>query len=60
MMSPHALASNQSLPDSSDVARNSGNGSSPGLAYFTLTLLALAIITLTGHLGGFLSGVETP
>src|SRR6266699_1286387 len=31
-----------------------------GLAYFALTLLAVAIITLTGHLGGFLSGVETP
>ncbi len=41
-------------------SRLRAKGSSPGLAYFALTLLALAIITLTGHLGGFLSGVETP
>jgi hypothetical protein len=25
-----------------------------------VTLLALMVITLTGHLGGILSGVETP
>jgi len=41
-------------------SRLRAKGSSPGLAYLALTLLALAIITLTGHLGGFLSGVETP
>ena len=35
-------------------------GISPGLAYFAVTLLALMMITLTGHLGGILSGVETP
>jgi uncharacterized membrane protein len=35
-------------------------GSSPGIAYFALTLLALIVITLTGHLGGILSGVEAP
>jgi uncharacterized membrane protein len=28
--------------------------------YFAVTLLALMLITLTGHLGGILSGVETP
>jgi uncharacterized membrane protein len=33
---------------------------SPGIVYFAMALLALAIITLTGHLGGILSGVETP
>ena len=33
---------------------------SPGIAYFALTSLALMTITLTGHLGGILSGVETP
>ena len=33
---------------------------SPGLAYFAVTFLALMMITLTGHLGGILSGVETP
>ena len=33
---------------------------SPGIAYFAVTLLALMVITLTGHLGGILSGVETP
>ena len=35
-------------------------GISPGFAYFAVTLLALMAITLTGHLGGILSGVETP
>jgi len=33
---------------------------SPGFAYFAVTFLALVAITLTGHLGGILSGVETP
>ena len=33
---------------------------SPGIAYFAVTFLALMVITLTGHLGGILSGVETP
>ena len=33
---------------------------SPGIVYFAVTLLALMAITLTGHLGGILSGVETP
>src|SRR6267378_1012544 len=32
-------------------------GVSPGLAYFAVTFLALGAITLTGHLGGILSGV---
>jgi uncharacterized membrane protein len=31
-----------------------------GLIYFVVTFLALMAITLTGHLGGILSGVETP
>ena len=35
-------------------------GISPRIAYFTVTVLALMVITLTGHLGGILSGVETP
>jgi len=35
-------------------------GNSPGIAYFAVTLLALMMITLTGHLGGILSGVEAP
>ena len=33
---------------------------SPGIVYFVVTVLALMTITLTGHLGGILSGVETP
>jgi uncharacterized membrane protein len=33
---------------------------SPGITYFAVTLLALMTVTLTGHLGGILSGVETP
>jgi uncharacterized membrane protein len=41
-------------------SRLRAKGISPGIAYFGVTLLALAIITLTGHLGGILSGVETP
>src|SRR5205807_326804 len=32
----------------------------PRMAYFAVTGLALMVITLTGHLGGILSGVETP
>jgi uncharacterized membrane protein len=35
-------------------------GISPGIAYVAVTLFALIAITLTGHLGGILSGVETP
>src|SRR5439155_18164525 len=41
-------------------SRLRAKGISPGIAYFAMALLALAIITLTGHLGGILSGVETP
>jgi uncharacterized membrane protein len=33
---------------------------SPRVTYFAVTLLALMMIMLTGHLGGILSGVETP
>jgi uncharacterized membrane protein len=36
------------------------NGISPRIVYFVVTVLALMLITLTGHLGGILSGVETP
>ena len=35
-------------------------GQQPGVAYFALMTFGLLIITLTGHLGGILSGVETP
>jgi uncharacterized membrane protein len=35
-------------------------GISPRIAYFAVTFLALMMITLTGHLGGILSGVEAP
>ncbi|MFN2623622.1 MAG: DUF2231 domain-containing protein [Chthoniobacterales bacterium] len=41
-------------------SRLRARGTPPGIAYFTVTLLALATITLTGHLGGILSGVEAP
>jgi uncharacterized membrane protein len=40
-------------------SRLRAKGISPGMAYFAVTLLALMAITLTGHLGGILSGVET-
>jgi uncharacterized membrane protein len=33
---------------------------SPGVAYAAVMLLALMVITLAGHLGGTLSGVEAP
>jgi uncharacterized membrane protein len=36
------------------------SGSSPSPAYFALITLGLLMITLTGHLGGILSGVEAP
>jgi uncharacterized membrane protein len=39
-------------------ARN--KGSSLSIGYWALTLVALVVITLTGHLGGILSGVEAP
>jgi len=35
-------------------------GDSPSVAYFALMALGLIMITVTGHLGGILSGVETP
>ena len=35
-------------------------GNSPRGAYFVVMALGLMMITLTGHLGGILSGVETP
>ena len=41
-------------------SRLRGKSISPGRAYVAVTLLALMVITLTGHLGGILSGVETP
>src|SRR5205809_480379 len=33
-------------------------GRSPSIAYWAVTLIALLTITLTGHVGGILSGVE--
>ena len=36
------------------------NGNSPSPAYFALMALGLMMITVTGHLGGILSGVEAP
>jgi uncharacterized membrane protein len=36
------------------------NGQSPRIAYFALMTLGLMMITVTGHLGGILSGVEAP
>jgi hypothetical protein len=41
-------------------SRRRARGVSLGVAYVVLTLVALILITVTGHLGGFLSGVETP
>ena len=33
---------------------------SPGVSYFLVMVIALMMITVTGHLGGILSGVEAP
>jgi uncharacterized membrane protein len=41
-------------------SRLRAKGTSPRFAYFAIMSLALMAITLTGHLGGILSGVETP
>jgi uncharacterized membrane protein len=39
-------------------SRTRSKGSSLSIGYWALTLVALVVITLTGHLGGILSGVE--
>jgi uncharacterized membrane protein len=36
------------------------SGGSPSAAYFALLAFGLMLITVTGHLGGILSGVEAP
>jgi len=41
-------------------SRLRAKGIAPRVAYFAMTLLALMVITLTGHLGGIVSGVESP
>jgi uncharacterized membrane protein len=41
-------------------SRLRAKGDSPRAAYFAVMALGLMMITLTGHIGGILSGVETP
>src|SRR5215470_2202013 len=41
-------------------ARLRTEGRSPSTAYWAVAVVALLVITLTGHLGGILSGVEAP
>jgi uncharacterized membrane protein len=41
-------------------SRLRAKGQSPRVSYFVFLALAVVMITLTGHLGGILSGVETP
>jgi uncharacterized membrane protein len=41
-------------------SRVQAKGESPRVSYFAVVMIALVMITLTGHLGGILSGVETP
>ena len=41
-------------------SRLRAKGMAPGTVYVAVTFLALMMITLTGHLGGILSGIETP
>jgi uncharacterized membrane protein len=40
--------------------RRRRSGSSLGLVYCALTVVAFVLITVAGHLGGFVSGVNTP
>jgi uncharacterized membrane protein len=35
------------------------SGGSPGRVYFAFTLVALVLVAMTGHLGGFVSGVNS-
>jgi uncharacterized membrane protein len=41
-------------------SRFRAKGEPPRASYFAVVTLALVMITLTGHLGGILSGVEVP
>ena len=41
-------------------SRIRAKGESPRASYFVVMALGLMLIALTGHLGGILSGVETP
>jgi uncharacterized membrane protein len=41
-------------------SRLRAKGDSPRASYFAVLALGLMMITLTGHIGGILSGVETP
>ena len=41
-------------------SRLRAKGESAGASYFAVMVVGLMMITLTGHLGGNLSGVETP
>ena len=41
-------------------SRLRAKGDSPRPGYFAVMALGLMMITLTGHIGGILSGVETP
>ena len=41
-------------------SRLRAKGIPPRVAYFAVTALGLMIITVTGHIGGILSGVEPP
>jgi len=41
-------------------SRLRSNNRHPGATYFALMTLGLLMITITGHLGGILSGVESP
>jgi uncharacterized membrane protein len=41
-------------------SRVQAKGQSPRASYFVVVALAFVMITLTGHLGGIVSGVETP
>ena len=41
-------------------SRLRARGDSPGASYFAVMALGLMMITLTGHLGGIVSGLETP
>src|SRR4029078_3431500 len=39
--------------------QRSRSGKSPGREYFALTVIVLLLVAVTGHLGGFVSGVNS-
>ena len=50
----------RSLEAVAEIWKTIKRSGQPGATYFALMSLGLLMITITGHLGGILSGVESP